>query len=312
MSRPAPATIPLDAPGLALATLCCALWGGNGVAVKYAVAGGHLPPLGSAGLRFLVALPVIALACWKMGGTWRVPRRWWGLVFAHGVLAALQIGAFNWGTTYSAAGRASVFVNVHPFLVAPLAWLLLGETLGPRRIAGLVAAAAGVAVLLAKPLLQGGGGLVGDLVVLLSGIIFAFQTIAQKKTFPFIAPTTLLLLQTAIAGPLTLAVSLLVEGPSRFHFTTPAVAGLTYQGLGVSGVTFTLWMILLRRYPAVQLSTITFLVPAFGIAIANLTLGEPFTWPLMIGGVLVGVGIWLVSGEEAAAKPEPVEAGRAA
>ena len=296
MSRAA-ATVPLDAPGLAVATLCCALWGGNGVAVKYAVAAGHLPPLGSAGLRFLLGLPVIALACFKLGASLRVDRRLWWLVAVHGLLAAAQIGAFNWGTSRSEAGRSSVFVNVHPFLVAPLAWLLLGETLGPRRISGLIAAAAGVCVLLAKPLFLGGGGLTGDLVVLASGILFAFQTIAQKKTFPLIPPTTLLLLQTAIAGPLTLAISLAVEGPSSFHFTREAIAGLTYQGLGVSGVTFTLWMVLLRRYPAVQLSTITFLVPAFGILIANLTLGEAFTWPLAVGGGLVGLGIYLVSGE---------------
>ncbi|WP_435020590.1 DMT family transporter [Tundrisphaera sp. TA3] len=297
MSRPA-TTVPLDAPGLAVATLCCALWGGNGVAVKYAVGGGHLPPLGSAGLRFLIALPVIAMACGKMGATLRVDRRLWWLVILHGVLAALQIGAFNWGTSLSEAGRSAVFVNVHPFLVAPMAWILLGESLGPRRIAGLIAAAAGVAVLLAKPLMLGGGGLVGDLVVLASGVIFAFQTIAQKKTFPLIPPTTLLLLQTAIAGPLTLGLSLAIEGPARFHLTWEAMGGLAYQGLGVSGVCFTLWMILLRRYPAVQLSAITFMVPAFGILIANLTLGEPFTWPLAIGGSLVALGIYLVSSDD--------------
>jgi drug/metabolite transporter (DMT)-like permease len=296
-----PTSHSLDAAGLSAATLCCLLWGGNAVAVKYAISDAGLPPVGGAGVRFLISLPVVALVCWKVGASWRVDRRYWWLLGAHGLLTAVQIGSYNWGTSLSEAGRSSVFINIHPLIVAPLAWLFLGERLGVRGIMGLLAAASGVVVMLAKSFMAGGSmsdGLIGDLVVLASGVVFAFQAIAQKKTFPIIPPTTLLLAQSSLAVPLSFAYSAIFEGVASYHFTLEAVLGLVYQGLFVSGVAFAVWMILLRRYPAGRLVTVAFLTPLFGIALGSLMRGEPFTWPLAVGGGLVGLGIYLVAGEK--------------
>jgi drug/metabolite transporter (DMT)-like permease len=289
----------MDPAGLSAATLCCLLWGGNAVAVKYAITDSGLPPVGGAALRFLISLPVVALFCWKLGASFRVDRRYWWLLAVHGFLTAVQIGSFNWGTSRSEAGRSSVFINIHPLVVAPLAWLLLGERLGLRGILGLVAAAIGVAVMLIKPLMLG-GGLVGDVVVLASGLVFGVQAIAQKMTFPIIPPTTLLFYQSMIAIPLSLAYSAEFEGMTSYHFTNESVIGLIYQGLFVSGMAFAVWMILLRRYPAGRLAAVAFLTPLFGIALGTLMRGEAFTLPLVLGASLVGAGIYLVTGEKEA------------
>ncbi len=284
----------LDAAAFAVAVVCCALWGGNAVAVKYAVP--DLPPLGCAAIRFAIGLPIIALVCRSSGDPLTVPRPLWGLLLLHGLLTAAQIGTFNWGASQSMAGRSSVFINIHPLIVAPLAWIFLGERLGLRGIGGLAAAAAGVGVLLAEPLKRGGGP-IGDLVVLGSGIIFAVQTIAQKKTFPLIPPTTLLFAQTALACLLSAVYSLVFEGPGAFHVTPGAVAGVIYQGLAVSGLAFAAWMILLRRYPVSRLATVAFLTPLFGVGLGSLMRGEPLTASLALGGGLVGLGIFLVASD---------------
>ena len=298
MTDPAPPTTRIDAAGLGVATLCCLFWGGNAVAAKLTVSAANLPPIGASGFRFLLSLPVVAWVGYRVGASVRVaPRDWW-LILVHGILAAIQIGSFNWGTSLSEAGRSSVFINIHPLIVAPLAWLLLGERLGLRSILGLLVAALGVAVMLAKPLLQGGGGgLTGDLIVLGSGVVFGIQTIAQKKTFPIIAPTTLLLLQSMVAVPLSFGFSLLVEGSSVYHFTTTALGGIFYQGFIVSGLTFSLWMILLRRYFAGQLAAVSFMTPLFGIALGTLIRRESITLPLLIGTVAVGLGIYLAASD---------------
>ncbi len=199
----------LDALGVSGAVFCCVLWGGNAVAVKASVP--DIPAFGCAGLRFVLALPVIALVCRYFGHSLRVrPALWWLLV-VHAILSAVQIGAFNWGTSLSEAGRASVLINVHPLVVAPLAWLLLGERMGLRAWCGLGAAALGVLAMLAERW-QGGSAILGDLIVLVSGVVFGVQTIAQKKTFPFIPPTTLLFLQSVLAIPLFVVYSGIFEG----------------------------------------------------------------------------------------------------
>jgi drug/metabolite transporter (DMT)-like permease len=288
---------PLDALGVGGAVLCCALWGGNAVAVKFAIP--DLPPFGCAALRFILCLPVIALVCRWIGQDLCPKRNTWWLLGANALITVVQIGTFNWGTSQSQAGRSSIFINVHPLIVAPLAWVFLGEGMGWRAGLGLLSAAGGVATLLGEKL-QVGGGLVGDVVVLTSGVIFGLQTILQKKTFPYIAPATLLFSQSVLAIPLFLAYSAVVEGFGNYHFTRQAQIGVLYQGLAVSGVCFTTWMLLLKRYPAGRLATLAFLTPFFGVGLASLMRGEALTWPLLGGGVLVGFGIYLVASDRTA------------
>jgi drug/metabolite transporter (DMT)-like permease len=284
---------PMGAAGV---VLCCALWGGNAVAVKASVP--DIPAFGCAALRFLISLPIVAVVCRKAGQSLWVRRELWWLLGVHALLTVLQIGTFNWGTSHSLAGRSSVFINVHPLVVAPLAWMFLGETMGTRGLLGLASAALGVVVLLSGSF-RSGGGFLGDAVVLGSGMVFGAQTVAQKKTFPLIPPATLLFAQTVLSIPLFLAYSAAFEGFATYHFTPRAVRGVLYQGLAVSGICFTTWMILLRRYPASRLATVAFLTPLFGVGLGNLLRNEPLTWQLLGGGCLVGGGIYLVASDRA-------------
>ena len=57
-------------------------------------------------------------------------------------------------------------------------------------------------------------------------------------------------------------------------------------------------MSLLRRYPAGRLATIAFLTPIFGVGLGSLMRGEALTVSLLIGGGLVGLGIFLVSADK--------------
>jgi drug/metabolite transporter (DMT)-like permease len=109
----------------------------------------------------------------------------------------------------------------------------------------------------------------GDLIVLGSGVVFGVQTIAQKKTFPLIAPTTLLFGQSLLAIPLVFLTSLEFEGLDQVPFHPRCPLGVLYQGVGVSGVCFSLWILLLRRYPAGRLATLSFLTPLFGVGLAT-------------------------------------------
>ncbi|MDE2509238.1 MAG: DMT family transporter [Planctomycetota bacterium] len=287
---------PLDAIGIFGGVICCLLWGGNAVATRFAIP--DLPPIGCAALRFLIAIPLVAAIARGLRRPLAIPRAHWRLLSLNAALAAIQIGTFNWGTGHSEAGRSSVFINIHPLVVAPLAWLLLGEQLGARGVLGLLSAAGGVGVLLAEPLLRG-GGLSGDVVVLVSGFIFATQTIVQKKTFPYIPPVTLLFWQTVLAVPLCLVASAVLEGFGHYAWSSRAIGGVLYQGIATSGICFAIWLVLLDRYPAGKLATIVFLTPIFGVGLGCLMRGEALTRALMVGGGLVGLGIYLTNSERA-------------
>jgi drug/metabolite transporter (DMT)-like permease len=224
-------------------------------------------------------------------------------VLVHALFTVVQIGTFNLGTSFSRAGRASVLINIHPLVVAPLAAVFLNERMGRKGVLGLLAAVAGVAVLLGRSFLEkqptSAREIAGDLIVIASGVVFGVQTIVQKLSFPRIAPTTLLFSQSLAAVPMFLGFSLIAEGPASYHFTPAALGGLLYQGLAALGLCYTLWFWLLTHYPAGKLSTIAFLTPLFGIAFGRIFQGEPMTSSLLAAAALVGLGIHLVASDRA-------------
>jgi drug/metabolite transporter (DMT)-like permease len=292
----------LDPRGVALAILCCALWGGNTVAVKFAVV--DVPPLACAGIRFLFALPFVVASGWWEGTSFRLHRAYLGPILFNGLFLFAQIATFNQGTSMTLASRASVLINAHPFVVAPLAWVFLGERLNGLGILGLILAAAGVVWLFQDPLQEAGGSLAGDALLLLSAAILGAQTIYQKRVLRTMRGTALLFWQTFVAVPLFFLASACLEGPAIYRVTPVSVAALLYQGLAVSGLCFVVWMYLVHHYPVSQLAAFGFLTPLFGVAAGHLLLGEPLTWNLAGSTALVGLGIYLVARGKPA--PEPL------
>ena len=71
------------------------------------------------------------------------------------------------------------------------------------------------------------------------------------------------------------------------------------MGLGVSGLCFWTWFLLLRRYPANRLAAFAFLTPVFGVAFGSLAQGDPVTASILIGATFVGFGIYLVASDRA-------------
>ena len=288
----------LDLPGVLVMLVCCAFWGGNAVAVKFATP--ELPPFAVAGFRFILSLPVLAVVCRWVGQPLFAKREHWRLLFGHALIAVVQIGTFNWGASHSAAGRSSIFINVHPLIVAPLAWSILGEKLGWRCLAGLGSAAVGVALVLSSSFGGHDHYLGGDLVVLASGAIFAVQTIWQKLTFARIAPATLLFHQSIVAIPIFFLYSGIFEGFATYQYTKTVLLALLYQGIAVSGFCFSIWLLLLGRYPAAQLATVAFVTPMFGVGLGRWLRQESLQPSLVVGGLLVGFGIYLTATDRAA------------
>jgi drug/metabolite transporter (DMT)-like permease len=96
-----------------------------------------------------------------LGGTWlalggivvgELPRWRWhaGGLLAMTYLAvfgsALAYTAYTWLLKHSPADRVGTFAYVNPAIAAVLGWALLGETLAPAQVAGMVVVLAGVAL----------------------------------------------------------------------------------------------------------------------------------------------------------------------
>jgi drug/metabolite transporter (DMT)-like permease len=306
LSMTAPSAMPVSSPRLTLSAVlmaltCAVLWGGNAVAVKITVA--DIPPVACAGLRFLLSLPIVAAFAWFEGISLRPARAALGVIVANGLILFVQMATFNVGTALTSASRAGVLINIHPFVVAPLAWWLLGERLRWFGILGLFLAGAGVVCLFQERLPELANASTGNAILVLSAVILGAQSIYQKFALRRIRGTVLLFWQTIVAVPLFFLTAHVWEAWVPQWPSMPALFGLAYQSIGVSGVCFIFWFILLHHYPVSQVSSIGFLVPIVAVASGMLFLGEPLTLALAGSTALVGTGIYLVTKGRMSARP---------
>ncbi|MFC1527046.1 DMT family transporter [Candidatus Latescibacterota bacterium] len=281
----------------ALALLASFLWGGNQIAIKAGLAG--MPPLAMAAARFGIGLAIVTVAARVMGVSIRVPRQTWRPLVGLGVLFIVQIICLNVGTVYTNASRSTVLITTYPFFTAFFAHFFIpGDRLDLPKASGLVLAFAGVVLMFAGGLTQGGSDLlVGDLVVLLSGLLLGLRQVVLKRILHGLHPYQVLFWQATAGVPVFVALSVLLE-PGSVYGTTPGVmAGVAYQGVVVAGFCFILWVSLLKRHSASRLGVFAFSTPIVGVLFSALIMGDPLTPMLMASMALVAAGIVVVNAD---------------
>jgi O-acetylserine/cysteine efflux transporter len=271
---------------VALAVLVAAIWGLNFVIIEVGLH--DFPPLLLSSLRYaLASLPILLLR----GGA-GVPWRW---VLAVGVV----IGVVKFSLLFVGmdvgmpAGLASLVLQVQAFFTLGFAAVLLRERPHVTQAAGLVLAAAGLALVASR--LDGDATPVGFALVVLAAAAWGLGNTAIKRAAP--ADPLRFMTWMCLIPPLPLlALSLSFEGPAAVG---DALAGIDLGGLGaVAYIAFAattvgwgLWAYLMRSYSAGTVAPFSLLVPVFGLGFAALLLGEALTARVVVAAVLVVSGV---------------------
>ncbi len=285
----------IDAFGAASLIGFSALLGLNQVLIK--IVNGGLQPVFQAGLRSLLAFPVVLLFALLMRRKLSVtdgslvPGIVTGLFFAgEFILLFLALD-------YTTVARASIFFYTMPFWVAVGAHFLIpGDQLNGLRIFGLVLAVIGVAVALWDDTQSTNDyAFAGDLMCLAGASMWAgIALVARLSDLSKSPPQMQLLYQLAVSAPVMLLASLffgpLIRDLEPFHLGIFA-----FQILVVVSFGFAFWFWLLSKYPASDMASFSFLAPLFGVAFGWLILSEPVGLRLIAALALVSVGIVLVN-----------------
>jgi drug/metabolite transporter (DMT)-like permease len=294
-SRP-PASAYAAAVGMTLA------FGLSFVATKYALHG--FRPLLIAEIRFSLAGGLL----WTV---WRLrPRR---EALSRGELLHLAALGFVSLTLYFAletngiartsASSAAILIATIPVFVAVLAALVLHERNGVRQWLGVVLSFAGVAGLVLLGSGIGGGGLVGDLLVLAAALSAAVYNLMARRLLMTRSALYVTAYQNLFGAlfmaPLALGEALLM-GVRRP--TAGAVGAVLYLTLGCSVVAYLLLNYAFRYVPASRLSVFVNLTPVVAVAAAYVLLGERFTTMQLGAAAVVVAGVWLANSGGAAAR----------
>jgi drug/metabolite transporter (DMT)-like permease len=207
----------------------------------------------------------------------------------------------SWGIARSTASNAAIIQLTIPVLMVVLAIILLGERLTALRAASLTAALAGT-LLTSKPDLSGDvvntRMLVGNVVILFSGLGSAFYNTYSKKLLPRFGGLRVLI-YTYVVGWASCALISCLADDRPFYVVRgyPASVWLSIAVLGslTWGVAMALWMWVLNRLQAGQASVSIYLLSIFGVLLSAITLGEHVRLPQVAGGLLVFAATYLTS-----------------
>jgi drug/metabolite transporter (DMT)-like permease len=283
--------------GIALLLLTTMVWGTTFPANKVATA--LLSPAQLVSLRF--GLAALLLAPWLRHATRATLRD--GMLT--GVLAVLSYFTFVLGITTISGSRAGFLIGLNVVLV-PLAMPLLGRRLAPRAIAGVLLAAAGLAVLAVH---LGSLSLsTGDLWVLASATAFAAYVLVMDTRVHGHDALALSAVQLTTAFLLAITWSLF-EGAAwpRLSGATPWV--VLYLGIVATALPTWAQVVGQRVVAPQQAAVIYALEPVFAAGCSALWLGERMSardWlgsGLILAGTLTCLAPWPAERTTATAAP---------
>ena len=214
-----------------------------------------------------------------------------------GVLGTtINQGFFLFGLAKSTPLHAALLYAFTPVFVLVGSRLFLGQPITGRRVAGLVLAVSGVALILtAQGLSLADGPLQGDLLILIAVAAWALYTVIGKGVLTRVRPFTMIAWAFLFG-----ALSMIPFAPwvlDGFDFRSPGLRGwldVLYLSAVTSGVAFTLWYYALRRLDATQVAVFTNLQPPATAVLAWMVYGTVPGPQLAVGGALVLAGVFAV------------------
>lgn len=273
-----------------------------------------MSPLAVALLRFVSASLVLFGYLRLRTGLAPVDRRDWGAFLLLGFLVVpVNQGCFLFGLARSTASHASLLYALTPLVVLLFARRLLREAGLAAKLAGVLAAFAGVTViLLERGLRHELGLLTGDLLILVAVFSWAAYTVLSKRLLVRYDPMTVTG-WSIISGTILCLPALFVPGaiPPLASVPLPVWGAIAYLAVGTSVIAYPLWSYALRHMEASKVAVTSNTQPILTAVFSWMLFGERFTPGFLIGAALILAGVTWVETRPSVARVTvvPVEAG---
>ncbi|CEG23246.1 putative inner membrane transporter yiJE [Planococcus massiliensis] len=250
-----------------------------------------LPPLLLVGLRFTLAGILMAVSVKVLKKKHPVKAKDWLKILLIGALQTAGVmGAIFLSLRTITAGESAILTFMNPLLVVIFGTLALKITYRFLQWAGVFLGFLGVAVTMGGQIQMEIGTLFG----FASAVFWAVGTLLIKKWGWQFDTWVLTAYQMLFGGILLLGMSLFLESKPPV-FTAASVVIILWLAIPASIVQFSVWFYLLQNGNPGKVSAFLFLAPFFGVLTGWLLLDEKIGITLLIGGVLIFAGIFLVN-----------------
>ncbi|WP_018127404.1 DMT family transporter [Balneola vulgaris] len=270
------------------------IWALNFSVVKVSLS--EIDPYSFNAIRFIFASGLLCAAAYKKGVSIKVSKvHFWPMV-GIGLIGNLVYQVlFIIGINLTLAANAAVMLGTIPIWVAIFSHFFTDEKLTVLKTVGILFAFGGVAFIITggkNPISFESDTFIGDIITILSAVVWAIYTILSKKYLKHYN-------STQFSGFMSLIgfICLFTIGtPFLFKMdwsavSVPAYGGIVYSGLFSVGLAYLIWNNGISKIGAVRTAAYQNLVPVLGLLFGVLILDEQLTPFQYIGSLFVITGI---------------------
>ena len=289
---------------VAIALLCCLLWGSAVPAVKvgyglFAIAPGDTPSLMLfAGVRFFLSgVILLAYSALTRKSVAQPPGRLGRLLLLGLISTAGQYLFYYIGLAHTTGVKVSITTSTSTFFSVLLAhFLYANDKLTRQRLLGCLIGFLGViAVNLGATGLDLHVSLLGEGFIVIAAALFSIAGVYGKRISAGMDAGVMTGWQLLLGGGV-LGLAGFATGGHLGTFSIEAAILLAYLA-ALSATAFALWALLLKHNPVGSIAIFNTAIPIFGVLLAGLFLGETiWEWKNLAALLLVSIGIVLVTG----------------
>jgi drug/metabolite transporter (DMT)-like permease len=273
------------------------LWGGMFVVSKIVLE--VIPPFLLVTLRLLLGIMVLWIVLKRRGGLHFTRRQSWQVTGVGLIGYGISLGFQFIGTKLSTASNGALVTSATPAFILLFAAWIMKEHITLRRFAALFLATLGViAVINPQSTNLSSDLFVGNLCLVAAALTWALYSVLIRKVTQSldVLPVTLV----AFCGGLwvTVPASLIeLHTTSIGTITLSVMLGVLYLGILSTALAMYLWNHAFANLEAGTASLTFFAQPVVGSALGAIFLGEKLGGLFLIGGLLIGSGLWISASE---------------
>ncbi len=276
-----------------LYAVVCVCWGTTWLGIGIAVE--SIPPLTSAGLRFLVAFPLFFLFAIVRGESIFFPKRL-NIFFIFTTLFyfAVPYWLLNFGELYVSSGLTALLFSTMPVFILIFSALILNEKILFTQSIGMLVGFLGLMLIIrSQGLHLEHTRLLGVFCILVAAIMHALSYVLTKRYGGSISVLTFNVLPIGIAGLLLTIAGIFIEQPSLSMISERSVLATLYLGIVASVGGFITYFYLLKHMSPNVLSFVFIIFPALAVAIGAWYEGSRFGFDSLFYLILILFGFSL-------------------
>jgi drug/metabolite transporter (DMT)-like permease len=268
-------------------TVLGAIWGGSFLFMR--VAATDFGPIPLVEMRLALGALILLPFLWQARAQF-TPALWLTIAGIAAINSVIPFALFAWAAERAPAGIGAISNAMTVMFTALVAFIFYGERISARRALGLAAGFAGV-IILASGRVAGASVWLAALAGTGAALLYGVGINLVRRYLVSYPPVAMA--AAALASAALLLLPLAIYTWPRHPVAAASWGSAALLGVLCTGIAFVFYYRLIARIGAMRASTVTYLIPFFGVIWAWLILGEPPTVTMAVAGALILTGVAL-------------------